>query len=313
MSMRSMAASFVLLLSSMMACADADSQLEGTAWRLLNITSMDDSVSIPEEPGNYTLSFEAEGRFAIKADCNQASGNWSSGSTGQLMFSAMAATRALCPPGSLSESYLAQFEWVRSYTKRDGHLLLATMADGSIIEFDPLPPIAATAFGEALHASDASELQSMMVTRVLDRYAAERDLRVEDAELTVFVDNMRRGMAAEGLTADEGLTAEEMQQVDAMRRKMGFAMIRQWKINKSLYKTYGGRIIYQQLGPEPLDAYRQYFEQRQTAGDFTFENPVMEAQFWDYFSNESRHEFMERGGVDESRAFTTPPWETHPE
>ena len=153
----------------------------------------------------------------------------------------------------------------------------------------------------------------MIVTRVLDRYAAERDLRVEDAELTVFVDNMRRGMAAEGLTADEGLTAEEMQQVDAMRRKMGFAMIRQWKINKSLYKTYGGRIIYQQLGPEPLDAYRQYFEQRQTAGDFTFENPVMEAQFWDYFSNESRHEFMERGGVDESRAFTTPLWETHPE
>jgi len=173
-----------------------------------------------------------------------------------------------------------------------------------------LPPIAATVYGEALRAADAAELQSMIVTRVLDRYAAERYLGVEGAELTAFVDNMRRGMAAEGLTADEGLTPEEKEEVDAMRRELGRAMIRQWKVNKSLYKTYGGRIIYQQLGPEPLDAYRQYFEERQAAGDFTFDSPAMEAQFWDYFRNESRHDFMEPGGVDESHAFTTPPWET---
>ena len=310
MSIRNFTTSLLLALGPMMACAEADSQLEGTAWRLMKITSMDDAVSIPDQPANYTLSFEAEGRFVIEADCNQASGNWSSGPAGQLMFSAMATTRALCPPGSLSESYLAQFEWVRSYTKSDGHLFLATMADGSIIEFDPLPPIAATAYGEALRASDAAQLQSMIVTRVLDRYSAERNIVVGDAELNAFLDNMRRGMAAEGLTADEGLTPEEMEEVDAMRRKMGFAVIRQWKINQSLYKPYGGRVIYQQLGPEPLDAYRKYFQERQAAGDFTFENPAMEAQFWDYFRNESRHEFMEPGGADESRAFTTPPWET---
>lgn len=310
MTVRTMIASLVLALAAMTAFANAGDELEGTAWRLLNITSMDDTVSIPEESGNYTLRFDAEGRFAIKSDCNQASGNWSSGSTGQLMFSVLATTRALCPPGSLSESYLAQFEWVRSYTSSDGHLFLATMADGSIIEFEPLPPIAATAYGEALHTADAAELQAMIVTRVLDRYASQNNLRVEDAELTAFVDNMRRGMAAEGLTIQEELTPQEREEVDAMRRNMARAMIRQWKVNKSLYQTYGGRIIYQQLGPEPLDAHRQYFEERQAAGDFSFENPTLEAQFWDYFINESRHEFMQSGGADELRAFKTPPWET---
>lgn len=43
----------------------------------------------------------------------------------------------------------------------------------------------------------------------------------------------------------------------------------------SLYEAYGGRIIYQQLGPEPLDACRQYLEERQKAGDFRIDEPAM--------------------------------------
>jgi hypothetical protein len=32
---------------------------------------------------------------------------------------------------------MKQFEWVRSYVVEGGHLFLSTMADGSIIEFEP--------------------------------------------------------------------------------------------------------------------------------------------------------------------------------
>ena len=45
----------------------------------------------------------------------------------------------MCPPPSISDRYLAQFEWVRSYVMHDGHLFLATQADGAIIEFEPVP------------------------------------------------------------------------------------------------------------------------------------------------------------------------------
>jgi heat shock protein HslJ len=298
-----------IVLGSIVSCAVMAGELDGSDWRLVNIASMDDSIYLPDDSNRYTLSLDAKSRAVVRADCNRGTGSWTSASPGQLRFGPIATTRALCPAESLSEKYLAQFEWVRSYIIRDGHLFLSTMVDGSIIEFEPLPPAVATLFGEQVYATDATELQGVVVTRLLDRYAAQHSIDVESQELEAFLGKMEAGMAAEGLTADDNLTPKEARQVDAMRRRLGVSLIRQWKINKSLYETYGGRIIYQQLGPEPLDAYRQYLEARQTAGDFTIENSVMAEQFWGYFTDESRHVFMESGGEDAARAFTTPPWE----
>lgn len=283
--------------------------LEGTSWRLLNISSMDDTVDVPDDPNKYTLAFGADDNAAIKADCNRGTGAWSAESPPQLTFGPIAATSALCPPPSISEKYLAQFEWVRSYTMKDGHLFLATMADGSIIEFEPLPPVVATALGDEVHANDASEMQAVIVTRLLDRYAADNGIEVEEAELDAYIDQMRRGMAAEGLTAEDQLTPDERLEVDAMRREMGRALIRQWKINKSLYEAYGGRLIYQQFGPEPLDAYREYFEERQEAGDFSIDEPAMAESFWLYFTDDSKHDFMDPDGDDAKRAFAAPFWQ----
>lgn len=112
-------------------------ELAGTSWQLVKIMSMDDTVSTPDDPTLYTLEFADDGSMSLQADCNRGTGSWSSDSPGQLQFGVIAATQAMCPPGSLHDTYLAQFEWVRSYTMAGGHLFLATMADGSIIEFEP--------------------------------------------------------------------------------------------------------------------------------------------------------------------------------
>jgi para-nitrobenzyl esterase len=113
------------------------SELAGTSWRLVKISSMDDTTAVPDDPSHYTLSFGADGSASIRADCNRGSGSWSSEGPSQLKFGPLATTRAMCPPGSLSDKYVAQFEYVRSYVFSDGHLFIATMADGSIIEFEP--------------------------------------------------------------------------------------------------------------------------------------------------------------------------------
>jgi len=117
----------------------AASKLAGTSWQLVKIMEMDDSVDEPDDRSLYTLEFGADGRAAMRADCNRGTGSWTSGSPGQLLFGPIASTKAMCPPASLSDKYLAQFEWVRSYVMENGHLYLATMADGSIIEFEPAP------------------------------------------------------------------------------------------------------------------------------------------------------------------------------
>jgi len=115
------------------------SELGGTSWRLVKIMGMDDSVDEPEDRSLYTLEFGADGHAAMRADCNRGFGPWTSESPGQLQFGPVAATRAMCRPESLSDKYLAQFQWVRSYVMKDGRLFLATMADGAIIEFEPAP------------------------------------------------------------------------------------------------------------------------------------------------------------------------------
>jgi para-nitrobenzyl esterase len=74
----------------------------------------------------------------VGGDCNLGTGSWTSQSAGQLQFDPITATQALCPPGSLHDRYMAQLPWVRTCVTQDGRLFLATMADGSMIEFEPM-------------------------------------------------------------------------------------------------------------------------------------------------------------------------------
>ena len=127
--------------------ATDDPVLAGTAWQLVRIMSMDDSVYEPRNRSLYRLEFRGNGSASILADCNRGTGSWTSEAAPKLEFGPLASTKALCQPGSISERFMAQFKWVRSYTMKDGHLFLATMADGSIVEFEPLAPVAAIVLG----------------------------------------------------------------------------------------------------------------------------------------------------------------------
>ena len=189
---------------------------------------------------------------------------------------------------------------------------LALLAWGALAGIEGRSASTATVLGEAVDTTDPEALQDAILTPLLDQYAAERGIRAEPAEIDATLEKMRRDMAASGLAAADDLTPEEKAEVDAMRRDMVRALILRWKINKALHDQYGGRIIYQQLGPEPLDAYRLFLRQREADGAFAIRDQALEASFWRYFTDDSIHDFMAPGGADEARAFTTPPWEQQP-
>ena len=170
-------------------------------------------------------------------------------------------------------------------------------------------PAVATLFGETVTATDPAELQRTILSALFDEYAREHEIKADDFEIDAFVDSLRRGMAEHGLTAENELTPDEAAELQVARREMARSIIRQWKINRSLYREYGGRIIYQQLGPEPLDAYRKFLEDRSAQGAFVIHDEALAKDFWLYFTDESKHDFMEPGGADEQRAFSSPPWE----
>ncbi|MGD8678162.1 MAG: META domain-containing protein [Chromatiales bacterium] len=306
----------LLLCLSAVAVASTDStakntsELAGTGWQLVKIMSMDDSVYQPDDRSGYRVEFLEDGSVAILADCNRGKGSWTSESQGRLEFGPIASTKALCPPGSLSERYLAQFQWVRSYVIKESHLFLATKADGSIIEFRPLDvPVVATVFGEEIRTDDSAEMQQIILTRLFDRYAAEHSLKATDEEIETWIARMQEAMDADGFNAVNELTPEEAAEFQSMRREMARSLIDHWKLGRALYEQYGGRIIYQQLGPEPLDAYREFLQEQQKAGAFDIEVLEYEADFWDYFINDTMHDFMEEGSEDAASAFEVEPWE----
>ena len=123
----------------------ASGSLSGTAWQLAAIQSMDDAQGTTRinDPQRFSLLFEANGKAAMRLDCNRGMADWRTEAVGpdggQLRFGPVAATRALCPPPHLDERVARDLSHVRSYRIKDGKLYMSLEADGGIYEWIPQP------------------------------------------------------------------------------------------------------------------------------------------------------------------------------
>jgi len=129
--------------------SDPPIELAGTAWRLVELRSMDDAIGVvrPDDRSSYTLHFHPDSTVSMRLACNRATGTWSAtptgdGTGGRLELSSLAVTRALCPPPSLDERIAAEAGYVRSYLLEEGRLYLSLMADGGIQAWEPDPAAA---------------------------------------------------------------------------------------------------------------------------------------------------------------------------
>ena len=118
----------------------AATNLGGTSWQLVKFRGSDDTTLTPEDRTKYTFEFGADGGLSARIDCDRGRGTWKSASVNQLQFGPLALTRAMCPPGSLHDRIVKDWNFVRSYVIKDGHLFLSLMADGGIYEFEPTSP-----------------------------------------------------------------------------------------------------------------------------------------------------------------------------
>src|SRR6185369_2526923 len=117
---------------------NAGVDLGATPWQLVKFQSSDGKTLTPDDPAKYTISFGTDGNISARIDCNRGRGTWKSSGPNQLQFGPLALTRAQCPPGSLHDRIFKDWEFVRSYIFKDGHLFLALMADGGIYELAPI-------------------------------------------------------------------------------------------------------------------------------------------------------------------------------
>lgn len=110
--------------------------LGGTTWQLVKFQGGADKTLTPEDKWRYTIRFSKDGTVDVRIDCNHGHGSWSSSGPQQIEFSPLALTRAMCPQADLTEHIAKDWQNVRSYVIKDGHLFLTLMADGGTYEFE---------------------------------------------------------------------------------------------------------------------------------------------------------------------------------
>ena len=105
--------------------------------------------------------------------------------------------------------------------------------------------------------------------------------------------------------AQERRTPEQEKMWANSDRRVAQVWVKNWKVNQALYRTFGGRIIFQQAGWEPIDAYRKVLEQYQARKAFVVHDLASRDAVYSYF----KFNFVY---ADETKAkfyFEKPYWE----
>lgn len=205
--------------------------------------------------------------------------------------------------------------------------------------------VIAVVLDQKIAAGERRHLSGIILRALFHRYADEHKLQPSDAELDAFTDGTRKAAernqaeletqrdklqtelkssalsdreredrAAQLASIEKALRAAvqvrkgEGVEGDTLRgakRRLAMEWVRAWKINKALYAQYGGRVIFQQAGPEPLDAYREFLKEQERNGAFKITDPQCEADFWRYFTNDAMHVFYSK---EEGEKFIDTPW-----
>ncbi|MFI4924625.1 MAG: META domain-containing protein [Vicinamibacteria bacterium] len=92
----------------------------------------------PADATRYTITLEATGRATMRLDCNRASAQWHRDGD-KLEFSPIAATKMMCPRGSLDVAFATDLTQVDAW-RFDGGTLVFAGRDGLTMRFRPVAP-----------------------------------------------------------------------------------------------------------------------------------------------------------------------------
>lgn len=205
--------------------------------------------------------------------------------------------------------------------------------------------VIATVLGKKITAGEKNKLDGLIFGALLQQYAKENKIEPTQEELDAFVskseekekqhqvkfeadreklqkelkssslsDRDRKEKESQLQTIESILkSTREMkeqtkgmeEQMRPMKRQMAQQFVKSWKINKAIYEQYGGRVIFQQAGVEPLDAYRDFLREQEKKGAFQILDKQYEAGFWRYFTNDAMHTFYKK---EDGAKFINTPW-----
>lgn len=112
-------------------------------WLWQRTEMSDDSIVTAPDPSAYTVTFTADGRLTVQADCNRAVGTYTRQGA-QLTLRLGPTTLAACPQGSLSSRFLRDLGDVVTFVFDGPQLALNLKVDGGNMIFAAQPPASLT-------------------------------------------------------------------------------------------------------------------------------------------------------------------------
>ncbi|HET6350320.1 MAG TPA: META domain-containing protein [Candidatus Krumholzibacteria bacterium] len=115
-----------------MLAVPGDSLARGPWYWLGTVTPVERIV--PPSPDTYTLEFLPDSTLRALLDCNRGSGNYHV-SGKRIRIGPIAATRMMCPPGSLDAEFGKQLDAARAWFMQGDTLMMDLFADGGTMHF----------------------------------------------------------------------------------------------------------------------------------------------------------------------------------
>ncbi len=133
-----------LLIGTLLVTAQAISEplpLVGTTWRWIGAhgVPMAQDLDVPS-PSHYSLELGADGRYAVRADCNRGQGTYASQGDG-IRFAPGPMTLAECGPQSFANHFLELLSQVSEMRQAGDRLTLTVAEQGGVMEFEGRQPI----------------------------------------------------------------------------------------------------------------------------------------------------------------------------
>lgn len=145
------------------------------------------------------------------------------------------------------------------------------------------------------------------------RRAQERE-KVQQELAQPGIEDERRSQLNDSIAAIDEIdkmtapAASEEQAAERQQAEHAVAamMVGNWKFNQGLYRKYGGQVVFQQAGMEPIDAHKAFMEELKSSGAYTIVNPAYQDLFKEtdeYFDKEFKYL-----SPSEADAYFASPW-----
>jgi len=104
-------------------------------------------------------------------------------------------------------------------------------------------------------------------------------------------------------------TAEARKEQQESEQTVAAMMVLDWRFNQALYRKYGGRVVFQQAGLEPVDAHKAFMQELGASGAYK----ILDSAYQDLFkeSNEYFDKEFEYADQTEIDKYFASPWWLH--